>query len=92
MAYLPYLLIAGGVFIVLLLFAGPITKSVYSLAAYLPSRKPSQVIAQDGAEDALDLDAFKRVKNRMHRLKCPEGIAAIATVGQHFLHDAEAHP
>lgn len=37
-------------------------------------------------EDALDLIAFRRLQARYTRLGCKEGIAAMETAGQHFLH------
>lgn len=83
------LIIGGAVLLAGLLFGGPILGGLGTAFTYATTRAPAATSTVN--EDASDLEAFNRLKARMVRLKCPEGIAAIATVGQHFLHDAGAH-
>jgi hypothetical protein len=90
MTYLPYLLIGGGLLLgALVLFGGQLKSGFASVLAKATTSTP--VAKVEANTDALDLEAFGRLKARMIRLKSKEGMAAVATVGQHFLHDAGAH-
>lgn len=51
---------------------------------------PSIGTAAAGNEDAKDLEAFNRLVKRYERLGCKEGLAAMKTAGEHFLH-TEGH-
>lgn len=59
---------------------------VYLAWPYLPKWTPPAV-AVETDPDALDVAAMKRLQARFKRLNCPEGTAAMVTVGSHFFHE-----
>lgn len=61
---------------------------VYAAWPYLPAwPSKTPVVPVETDPDALDVAAMKRLQARFKRLNCPEGTAAMMTVGTHFFHE-----
>lgn len=82
LSVLQWIVIGVAAVVLLLIWGKP-------LLAWLGSFK-LPAAAQDDApkldDDALDLQAFRRLQARFVRLKCKEGQDAMETAGTHFLH------
>jgi hypothetical protein len=81
-----YLLIGGGVLILIGMIAFQFRGAFGGLAS-LVTRKATVPVIDSDAEDAKDMAALKRLKARFAKLGCKDGQAAMVTVAHHFFHE-----
>ena len=88
MAYLPYLLIAGGLLLVAVVTYDKWGGGLGSLFTFARKTGGDTISEKD---EFKDVQALHRLENRFVKTKCKDGQAAMAVVATHFFHREGEH-